>query len=171
MAYQTEHLDNRPDRRSRQILFWQITRPILESGSGREEINRFLGDFTDAYRCYLEGRLLPLLEERYQKSSRGERMEHFPYHAKLSCLCREMDSVFSTHFSAEIFSGAETVSLILRSFVWDSDSGNLLRLSDLSGKTLASARSGWSFYLASDGLRLYRTDRHGKVIKREKYPT
>lgn len=171
MAYCTEHLDNRPDRRSRQILFWRITRPVLESGAGREQINRFLCDFTDAYRGYIEGKLLPMLEEQYQKADRAERIARFPCHVRLSCLCREMDSVFSTHFSAEVFSGSEMVSLTLRSFVWNSESGNLLRLSDLAGKHLASARSGWSFYLAADGLRLYRTDRHGKVTKREKYPT
>ena len=171
MAYCTDHLDNRLDRRSRQILFWQIARPTLESGSGREKINRFLGEFTDAYRDYLENKLLPGLEEQYKTENRAGRMARFPYHVRLSCLCREMDSVFSTHFSAEILSGEGTVSLTLRSFVWDGESGNLLSLSDLAGKRLASARRGWSFYLAPDGLRLYRTDRHGKVTKREKYPT
>ncbi len=167
--YTTVQSDNRMKRDQRKIVAFTLTRPVLQSSAGAERINGFLEAFVSAYQGWIESDLIKDLTARYESADRAERIHRFPADVRLHCLCRESDDFFSAHFVAEVSVGEETDARCA-SFVWNTASGELLRLSDLTGKAFAAARRGWRFYLASDGLRIYRVNRHGKIVKREKYP-
>lgn len=167
--YTTVQLDNRLDHDQRKIVTFTLTRPVLQDGTGAERINGFLEEFVNAYRGWIESDFLKDLTAKYESADRAERIHRFPANIRLHCLCRESGDLFSAHFTAEVSVGEET-NAHPASFVWNRLSGELLRLSDLTGKTFAAARRGWRFYLADNGLRVYRVDRRGKIVKREKYP-
>lgn len=167
--YTLTQSDNRASRDQRKIVSFSLTRPVLQSGAGADRINSFLEQFVTAYQGWIESAFLKDLTAKYEAADRAQRIHGFPADVRLHCLCRESDGLFSAHFTAEISADGETAARCA-SFVWDTASGNLLCLSDLAGKSFAAARRGWRFYLSTDGLRVYRADRHGKIVKREKYP-
>lgn len=183
MPYVIDYIDNRAEREERTLMRLRVARPTLYGEhAGYESIGRFVGELVDAYIKYVRACLYPCLKDRYEHSEPSARRDEFPYSVTLICVCSEAAwsnpvrqgtrELFSMHFSSELASAdREYTSLALRSFVFDVDSGFVQTLSDVAGRRLASKRRGWSFYLSKGMLRLYKTDRHGKVKKREKYPT
>lgn len=166
--YTVTQWDNREDRDQRRRVVWVLSVPALKDGAGADAVNAFLERFASAFREWIAADLKKELDERYAKADRAGRMA-FPADARLLCLCREAGDLFSAHFTAQISLGDQTRSGCA-SFVWSKSDGHLLRLSDLTGPGYASSHRGWAFYLAADGLRVYRADRKGKITKRERVP-
>ncbi len=166
--YTTIQWDNRDDREQRRRVIWAMTLPLLRDCGGADAVCAFIERLASAFREWIAADLVKELDGRYAKADRAGRMA-FPADVRLHCLCRETDVLFSTHFTATVSLGEDTRSACV-SFVWDKSDGRLMRLSDLTPPGFAASHRGWAFYLAADGLRVYRADRSGKITKREKVP-
>lgn len=166
--YTVTQWNNREDRDQRRRVVWVMSVPVLKDGAAAERINAFLERLASAFREWISDDLKRELDERYAKADRAGRMA-FPADVRLLCLCREADDLFSAHFTAQITLG-DTTRSGCASFVWSKSDGHLLSLSEIAEPGFAASHRGWSFYLAADGLRVYRTDRKGKMKSRERLP-
>lgn len=124
-------------------------RPKLLDSDFSEKINRFTDNFADSF----------------EKSISDVWSEHECRRIFFRVSCREYLNFFSLHFSVDIEKYNSESVCFYRSFVFDIQTGLIVKLSDIAEKVFASEHKKWSFYIGDNKIVAYRLNGQGAVAE------